>query len=141
MVGKSRFEEDAISAVIRIITSKAEKLNAKILDIDREVSMGRGRADLVITIREASKELNEYVFEMKSGVVDMSHGIGLNFYGNVNWLVYPEEEYTCGLQLWKELAEAFLDGMGYDYVGIIRLNKDGTLKVEREAIYGTREKR
>lgn len=94
-----------------------------------------GIVDLIMVVDECGEE-KTYVFEMKSCKSDMCSGCGLNFIGDVNFVVKASEEIgkmITSMPYQHRYAEADLHEKGLDDVGLLIVNKDESITCYRTA--------
>ena len=139
----SLFEEVAVSLVLSDWKDKCDRQNLYRLEWGRNAHVGYGRkkwglVDLVVNLRNlrtlvACKTIH---YEMKSCVLDLCSGNGVNLYADYNYIVYPKDcrhYVTSGKSLSFEYLDKWTKKRKLEYVGIICIDEDLKLQVEREA--------
>lgn len=144
-MSKSKFEQVACEAVATDFFSRyAAACEYFACRFEREKSVRKpagtwGRVDLYLEIFDPDDKKSpryRFSFEMKTSTTDLASGYGLNFEAENNFIVYPRNhlEYTCsGASLDREYLESFLHSIGCDYVGILCVEDDKSITVERKA--------
>lgn len=139
----SLFEDLAVDVIVNDWQSKVEKQSQYGIEYARQAccrypGMKHGMADLVV--RQINMRTHTVsrtiVYEMKSSVSDLNSGSGINFTGDWNYIVYPEDgagfvKYSGTMN--RDILAEWLDHRGYDYVGIIRITRDERMEIERQA--------
>ena len=149
-MGKSRFEEAVLKALYDWARDEYQYFMDRChlfgITFRREKSVitkyrTRGKLDFCISIFDPEKPervVIQFNIEAKSSTSDLKSPWGKNWnQPGCNFIIYPRNMwlYTCsGGQLDGEYLKGWLRNNGYENVGILALEEDGSITCEKKAI-------